>query len=245
MRSLDDHRDHGFDAGVAFVEDMGEELGIAVDAERELRQVVRADREAVEDLAELGRQDHVARDLAHDVDLEALIPTLEAVARHLGQDLPPFLGRPTERHHHLEVAETHVVAHPAQGLALEGEAFAVALVMIARRAAKADHRVGLAWLEGATAEEIRILVGLEVREADDHRTGMKGGRDGPDARSHAIDEELARRAPPGDAVQDLVALLGVLDALGMDQRHGMDAAQTLVHNTVLCDHAYPSFACLL
>ena len=47
---LGDQRLHG---RVALVEDVGDDLGVAIDAERELRQVVRADREAVEDLGEL------------------------------------------------------------------------------------------------------------------------------------------------------------------------------------------------
>ncbi len=44
-------REHLHDAGIAFVEIESDRLGIAIDAERELSQVVRADREAVESSA--------------------------------------------------------------------------------------------------------------------------------------------------------------------------------------------------
>jgi hypothetical protein len=50
-----------FTARVSFVERGRQQLGIAVDALRQLGEVVRADREAVEELGELGRQDHVVR----------------------------------------------------------------------------------------------------------------------------------------------------------------------------------------
>jgi hypothetical protein len=45
---------------------------VAVDAQRELREIVRADREAVEARGEAVDEDHVVGDLAHGVDLEAV-----------------------------------------------------------------------------------------------------------------------------------------------------------------------------
>ena len=51
----DRHGEHRLDGRVALVEALGDEARIAVQAERELGQVVRADREAVEELEELAR----------------------------------------------------------------------------------------------------------------------------------------------------------------------------------------------
>src|SRR5690606_41396579 len=62
--------DEPLHAGIRLVEERREDFRVAIDAERELREVVRADRKSVEDLRELFREDHVIRDLAHDVDLE-------------------------------------------------------------------------------------------------------------------------------------------------------------------------------
>ena len=64
-------------------------------AERELGEVVRADREAVEVLEELVGQDRVGRQLAHHDDPEAVLAPLEAVLR---QELArPRCASPTVR----------------------------------------------------------------------------------------------------------------------------------------------------
>src|SRR5262249_10075574 len=72
-RPLDGERDQVADRRIPLVEERRELLGVAVDAERELGQVVRSDRKAVEDLGEVRGADHVARDLAHDVELEPVL----------------------------------------------------------------------------------------------------------------------------------------------------------------------------
>ena len=62
-------------AGSRSSKSRGQQLqaGVAVQAERELRQVVRADREAVEVLEELLGQDGVARHLAHHDHAQAVV----------------------------------------------------------------------------------------------------------------------------------------------------------------------------
>ena len=65
--------DRPLDGVIALVEQVRDELRVAVDAEHELREIVAADGEAVEHLRELLRQDHVAGDLAHHVDLETAL----------------------------------------------------------------------------------------------------------------------------------------------------------------------------
>jgi hypothetical protein len=53
--------------GIPLVEIKRDELRIAIHPERQLREIVRADREPVEMLGEGVELDHVVRDLAHDV----------------------------------------------------------------------------------------------------------------------------------------------------------------------------------
>ena len=57
----------------------GDDARIAVERQRQLRHVVRADREAVEVLEELVGQNRVGRDLAHHDDAQAVLAALEAV----------------------------------------------------------------------------------------------------------------------------------------------------------------------
>ena len=72
--TLDGQADHLLHALVALVVVEGDDLAVAIDAEGELGQVVGADREAVEELGEAVDQDDVVGDLAHRVDLEAVLP---------------------------------------------------------------------------------------------------------------------------------------------------------------------------
>ena len=51
--ALDRQPDHLLDARVALIEVEGDDVGVAVDAERELGEVVGADREAVEQFGEV------------------------------------------------------------------------------------------------------------------------------------------------------------------------------------------------
>ena len=62
-------------AGIAFVEVPGEQFQprVAIQPERELGQVVGADRHAVEVLEELLGEDRIARDLAHHDDAQPVL----------------------------------------------------------------------------------------------------------------------------------------------------------------------------
>ena len=57
----------------------------------------------------------------------------------------------------------------------------VARVVVARRAAEADHRVLFGGLELASAQQRRVLVGLEVARPHDDRLRVEGGGDAADA----------------------------------------------------------------
>ena len=60
-------------AGVALVEIERDDLGIAIDAQRQLRQIIGADRETVEQLGECVDADDIVGNFAHDVDFKAVL----------------------------------------------------------------------------------------------------------------------------------------------------------------------------
>jgi Transposase domain (DUF772) len=149
--------------GVALVEVEGDDFRVAVDAQSQLRQIVRADREPVKQLGEGVDFDDVVRDLAHDVDLEPLGAALDPVLRHRLDDRFAFCDAAAERDHDAKVGQPHFVAHPRQCGAFERKSGGIGRVGIARRSAEPEHRVVLLGLEPGAAEEARIFVGLEVR----------------------------------------------------------------------------------
>jgi hypothetical protein len=112
---------------VALVEQPRQLARVAVDAERELRQVVRADREAVEARGEFLGEDHVRGDLAHHVDLQAVLAALEPVLAPSPRARGRPLRRAAERDHHDDVVEAHLLAQLADRAAFQREAVAVAL----------------------------------------------------------------------------------------------------------------------
>ena len=131
LSALDRHLQHLQHARVALVEVEGHDLAVPIDAERELRQVVGADREAVEELRELGHLDHVVGDLAHHVDLQPVLAALEAVVCHGLEDTLALVDTPAEGDHQLEVRQAHVLAHALHRRALQGEALGVGGVGVA------------------------------------------------------------------------------------------------------------------
>ena len=81
----------------------------------ELREVVGADREAVEQRGELVGQDRVGRNLRHHVDLEPALAAREAVGGQQLEDPPALAGRAAERDHQLHVREPHLARAPGAG----------------------------------------------------------------------------------------------------------------------------------
>lgn len=77
---------------ILFVEEIRQICRIAVDAERELGQVVAADREVVETLGEGFRQNHVGRDSTYHIDLKAVVATLQTIGCHDLEDAVGLLG---------------------------------------------------------------------------------------------------------------------------------------------------------
>ena len=80
-----------------------------------------------------------------------------------------------------------------QRLGLHREAVGELLGEVPRRAAVADHRVLLVGLEQLAADEVGVLVGLEVAHPHDHRLAARRPRRG----SRRPRRRAARRTPAG------------------------------------------------
>src|SRR3546814_9140375 len=69
-----------------------------------------------------------------------------------------------------DVAKAHRFAHPFEGAALERKPFAIAVVIIARRAPESEHRILFLRFEDVAAYEVGVFVGLEVAERSEEHT---------------------------------------------------------------------------
>ena len=98
---------------VAFVELIGEKLGIAVNPEHELGEIVGTDRKSVKALRKFLREQDVRRNLAHHIDLESVSAPFETVFRHHFENSIGFGERATEWHHDDDIFKTNFLAYAA------------------------------------------------------------------------------------------------------------------------------------
>ena len=94
-------------------------------AQRQLRQVIRADREAVEDLAELVGKDDVRRNLGHHIDLQSVAPRWQPSAAMTSSTCCPSSTVRQKGTITIRLVRPNCVAHAADGRDLEHEALAV------------------------------------------------------------------------------------------------------------------------
>src|SRR6202035_5762838 len=104
----------------------------------------------------------------------------------------------------------HLVADAFQGAAFELEAGPEHLVDIARRAAEPQHGILLVRLVVLAADQIRVYIRLEIRQAHDHRLGRKCGGDLRDAFGQFVYIEIHRAVVAGDLLADGVLELWAL-----------------------------------
>ena len=141
---------------------------VAVRGQDHLGHVVGAQGEAVHLLEELLAEDGVGRNLGHEDELEPVLAGLKIV--HLLQvtlHAAGFFQSAHEGQHEAEV----LAAEDAPGQ-LEGFQFPV--VDVAGHAPVAEHGVVLVILEQGTAQEVAVLVGLEVRGPVDDVLAVEG-----------------------------------------------------------------------
>ena len=126
-----------------------------------------------------------------------------------------LLGRSAERDHELQVTQAEVMEHRCHGLALHLEGWLENWVEVSRGPSPCNHRVLLLWLEEPAAQQIPVLVGLEVGETDENRPWVERRTNQTDAFPQFVDEESPRvvvvPAPPLDGLNRLTqVLLGLL-----------------------------------
>ncbi len=190
-----DRPEHG---GVALVEELGEDLGVAIDAEHQLGQVVAADRHAGDaELGVVGDPGDHRGDFGHHPFHEPALSTEPTCVDRFETRLELPL-RPDERDHHLQVRE--LLADPTERLQLERERLGILDVAVAPSVA--DHRVLLDGLELVAAGEATELVRPEVHRPVDDRTRSERAGDLSQLCRHRADELVAacrrRSAPAGD-----------------------------------------------
>src|SRR6056297_2103285 len=167
-------------------------------------------------------QQRVGGQLRHHDDLQAVLAPCQAVLRQQVHHFPALIHGAHERHHDLDVGQAHLVAHPFQRPAFQLEAGLVVRVHVAGGAAEPEHRVLLVGLVGLAADEVGVLVGLEIGQAHDDRSRVEGGGDRGDALRQLRDEELHRLAIAGHLFLHRLAGVGV-QLVELEQRPRMDA----------------------
>ncbi len=108
-------------------------------------------------------------------------------------------GGTHEGHHDLDVGQPHLVTHALEGAAFQIEAVAEGIGHVARGATEAQHRVLFARLVHLAADQVLVLIGLEVRHAHDDLLRMEGGRQGGDTLDQLVDVEVDRACVAGGA----------------------------------------------
>ena len=119
--AADRQSEHLQHAGIPFIEVECDDVGIAVDAERELGEIVGAYRKSVEKLCELIDQNHIVGNFAHHEYFQAVSPP-KTVLRQRVDDLAPLLDTPAERNHDFQVRQPHDIPDAAQRLAFGRQA---------------------------------------------------------------------------------------------------------------------------
>ncbi len=206
---------------------MGNDARVTVQAQGQLGQVVGADREAVEVFQELFGEDGVGRQFAHHDHAQAVVAAGQAVFGEQVHDLAGFAQGAYERHHDLDVGQAHLVAHTLKCTALELEAVTERFADVTRSTAEAQHRVFFFRLVQLAADEVGVLVGLEVRQAHDDLFRVEGRRQGADAFYQLLDVEANRVVVAGDALVDAFFQVGrqariVQQRLGVHADHAVD-----------------------
>ena len=213
--------DQAGDCFTSFIEQRCKIARVAVDAKRQLGQIVAADRKPVETRRELLGKDDVRRDLAHHVDFEVGAAPSEPIFRHHFQHTIRLCRCPAERHHDDDIAKADVLANTFQRATFKRKAFAIAFIIIARGAPEPEHRIFFVRLEGGSAQEMGILIRLEVAQPHDHGIWVVNRGDLGDAKCERLDEEFGRIGKPRGQRANLAQLGSVGDALGVQQGHRM------------------------
>ena len=126
---------------VAFIEEVGNQSGIAVQTECQLGQVVGANRETVEVFKELLGKQCVARDFAHHIEAKTVHAALETLFVQTFVNFLGFLNGSDKRNHDFDVGQAHFVADFLQSFAFHSKAFFEVFGNVTACTAETEHGV--------------------------------------------------------------------------------------------------------
>src|SRR6185295_13628250 len=100
-------------------------------SECQLSEIIRPDRNSIEQLCKSIDLDHVIWDFAHNIDFQTII-SFEPIVCHSLDNPARLLNAPTERNHDDEIRQSHVFAHPTERGTFESKTVCVCRVGVAR-----------------------------------------------------------------------------------------------------------------
>ncbi len=102
---------------------------------------------------------------------------LQAIVGHNLKNPVGFAESAAKRDHDHDIGEAHLLPKTPDRAAFQGEAIPILFRVIARGAPEPEHRIVFLWLKLGTADEIGVLIGLEVAHPDDRRLRIERSRD--------------------------------------------------------------------
>lgn len=153
-----------------------------------MRQVVAADRKPVVPFGEIFREEYVRRDFAHHENLQAVFTPVQPVFREHLVHPAGLVQRADKRDHHHNVVETDLFASSLDRAALQGKSVAIIVAIVARGSAKTEHRVFFFRLELGAADQVGVLIRLEVAHPHNRRLWILRSGDGRNPARQMVDE---------------------------------------------------------
>lgn len=126
---------------VAFIEEVGNQSGVAVQTECQLGQVIGPDREAVEVFKELLGEQGITRDFAHHVETKTVHAALETLFVQTFVNFLGLLHGSDKRDHDFDIGQTHFVADFLQSFAFHCKAFFEVFGNVTACTAETEHGV--------------------------------------------------------------------------------------------------------
>src|SRR5262245_33567347 len=105
--------------------------------------------------------------------IKAVLPTRKTILRHDLEHATGFFRSATEGNHRHNIGEAHLFPQAADCATFQGKAIPIFWRVVARGSPEAEHRILLLRLKLRAANQIGILIGLEIAHSDDHGSGIE------------------------------------------------------------------------
>src|SRR4029450_684209 len=130
-------------------------------------------------------------DFAHYIDLKAVLSTRKTILRHDLEHTTGLVRSATEGNHHHNIGEAHFLPQAADCAAFQGKSISILWRVVARGSPEAEHRIFLLRLKLGAADQIGILIGLEIAHSHDHRLRIERGGNAREPEREPIDEMVS------------------------------------------------------